>query len=123
MNNNGGLILIIIGFGLVIKNHESNELIDVLESPMANLQITSGEEIKRSYYDRGTTLGKPDYVTLYIYYQPKDNSSKADVFNELINNMKLVISNSDEIILMVNMMEKKPIKLVAISNIFFNPPS
>ena len=88
---------IIIGFAFVINNPESKELKDVLKSPMANLQITKGDEIRRTYSDRGTTLGKPDYVDVHIEYQPKATSTKVEVFNELVENMRQVVNNSDEI--------------------------
>jgi len=93
------IILIIIGFSLIIKNHQSKELKDLLKSPMANIQLTTGEEMKRSYYDRGTVLGKPGYVAIMISYQPKPGQSKTDLFNELANNMKQIINNSEEITL------------------------
>jgi len=92
------LSLSFIGFVLVIRNYQSKELKDVLASPMANLQISTGEEVEHLYYDRGTTLGKPSYVEVLIFYKPKYNQTNSAVFNELVNNMKELINNSKKII-------------------------
>ncbi|MDP9312965.1 MAG: hypothetical protein M3R24_19115 [Chloroflexota bacterium] len=81
---------IIIGLAFVIIillsgcNTRSNELNAILKSSVATTQLTTGREVSRSQQDKSTTLGKPVYAKLILEYEPVNNNTKEDVFNEIV---------------------------------------
>ena len=84
--------LLFLSFGALIlisgcKTH-SKELKAMLESPVANMQLTTAKEIKRSYNDKSVSLGKPIYAAVRIEYEPIGNHTKEDVYSEIVENIE-----------------------------------
>jgi hypothetical protein len=67
-------------------NTRSDELNAMLESSVATTQLTTGNEVSRRYQDRETKplLGKPKQPEFRIEYEPINNYTKEDVYNELV---------------------------------------
>lgn len=77
------LYLIVI-FILVSCKTQSQELKAILETPVSTTQLATGDEVSRSYQDKGVTLGKPVPAEVRIIYKPKGKYTNANIYDELI---------------------------------------
>ncbi len=82
------LFFLLFGSLILISGCESKELKAMLESPLANMQLTTAREVARSHKDKEVTLGKPIYAKVRIKYEPTGNYTKEDVFNEIVKNIE-----------------------------------
>ncbi|VAW35517.1 hypothetical protein MNBD_CHLOROFLEXI01-2376 [hydrothermal vent metagenome] len=74
-------VLIFLG-GCEIK---SPELTAMLESSASTTQLTTGREVSRRYQDSAKPLlGKPDRPEVRIEYEPINNYTKEDVYDEIV---------------------------------------
>lgn len=64
-------------------NTRSTELNAMLENPVLATQLTTGREVSRTQRDKGETLGKPIPAQVILEYEPVNNNTKEDVFNEI----------------------------------------
>ena len=84
--------LLFLSFGALILisgcKIQSKELKAMRGSPIANMQLTTAKEVKRSYRDKNITFGKPIYAYVKIEYEPKINYTKEDVYREIVNNLE-----------------------------------
>jgi hypothetical protein len=74
------VILFLLSGCRLIKSAE----LRALEDTASVLQLTTGQEVSRSLQDKGTALGKPVYAKIYIEYEPINNYTKEDVYDEII---------------------------------------
>jgi len=82
-----GLTIII---GLVISFFslkQSKELKAMLASSASNIQLSTGNEVRRSYQDSGRTLGKPIPAEVIIEYEPKNNYTEGDIYDEILKTL------------------------------------
>ena len=80
-----GLMLIISLFFL--SGCKSAEL-QAIEDSASVLQITTGQEVRRSTQDKGTALGKPVYPEIFIVYEPINNHARKEVYEEIVAILK-----------------------------------
>jgi hypothetical protein len=79
-----------LAFGILLFlsgcNAKSTELKAMLESSVATTQLTTGSEVSRQYQDRQTKplLGKPKQPEVRIEYEPINNYTKEDVYDEIV---------------------------------------
>ena len=76
-----GLMLIIFLFFL--SGCKSVEL-QAIEDSASVLQITTGREVSRSLQDKGKALGKPVYAKIIIEYEPINNHTRKEVYEEIV---------------------------------------
>jgi hypothetical protein len=94
MRNQGlNVIKIIILLALCIFllggcKEKSKELVAMLESSISTTALTTGLEIDRSQFDWGEGLIKPTRPEVRIQYKPKNNYTKEDVYEEIIENLE-----------------------------------
>jgi hypothetical protein len=74
-----GILFFLSGCSLI----KSAEL-RALDDATSVLQLTTGQEVSRLVQDKGTALGKPVYAKNYIEYEPINNYTKEDVYDEII---------------------------------------
>ena len=78
---------IALAFGVLIFfsgcNTRSDELNAMLESSASTIQLTTGREVSRWHQDKRVTLGKPIRAKVRIEYEPANNYTKEDVYNEI----------------------------------------
>lgn len=82
-------------FGLVtviflmffLSGCKSAEL-QAIENSASVLQITTGQEVDRWTHDKGKTLGKPVYPEIFIVYEPINNHTKEEVYEEIVAILK-----------------------------------
>ena len=79
-----GLILII---PLFLSGCKSAEL-QAIEDAATVLQITTGREVNRWIHDKGTALGKPIYPEIFIVYEPINNHTRKEVYEEIVAILK-----------------------------------
>ena len=82
---------IVLTFGILLflsgcKKTESTELKAMLESSAATAQLTTGSEVYRQIQDREIKplLGKPKQPEVRIEYEPINNYTKEDVYDEIV---------------------------------------
>jgi hypothetical protein len=80
-----GLILIILL--LFLRWCKSAEL-QAIEDAASVLQITTGREVRRSTQDKSTALGKPVYPEIFIVYEPINNHTRKEVYEEIVAILK-----------------------------------
>ena len=66
----------------------SKELVAMLENSISTTALTTGIEIDRSQRDWGEGLIKPTQPEVRIQYKPKNNYTKEDVYEEIIENLE-----------------------------------
>jgi hypothetical protein len=81
-----GLLTVILLMFLLSKC-KSNEL-RAIEYAASTLQITTGQEVDRWTHDKGTALGKPVYPEIFITYEPINNYTKEEVYEEIVTILK-----------------------------------
>jgi len=74
-----GVLLFLNGCG-IIKSAE----LRALEEAASVLQLTTGREVRRSLQDKGTALGKPVYAKIIIVYEPINNHTRKEVYEEIV---------------------------------------
>jgi hypothetical protein len=81
-------ILILAFFGVVILlsmyNPESAGMKAMLANPVANMQLITARETYRFQEDKDKVLGKPVYAKVRVEYEPIDNYTKGDVYDEIV---------------------------------------
>jgi hypothetical protein len=55
-----------------------------LEDSASLIQLTTGREVNRSLQDKGEVFGKPVYAEVDIDYEPIDNHTKREVYEEIV---------------------------------------
>lgn len=72
------------------KKAESGELQAMVDASAAINHLTTGKEVSRQAQERETDplFGKPKQPELRIEYEPLDNYTKADVFEEIVGVLK-----------------------------------
>lgn len=76
-----GILILFLGNKYLVK---SNELRAILATPIVTSPLTTGYEVERFVSDKGVTLGMPVYPEVLIVYEPKDDYTQRDVFDEVI---------------------------------------
>lgn len=76
-------LLTVIFLMFLLSKCKSNEL-RAIEYAASTLQITTGQELSRSIQDKGTALGKPFYPEILIVYEPINNHTTKDVYEEIV---------------------------------------
>lgn len=71
-----------IAFLFLLSGCKSPEL-QTLEKSVSILQVTKGQEVRRNIRDKGTALGKPLYAEITIVYEPINNHTSKDVYDEI----------------------------------------
>lgn len=78
------ILLVVIGLYFSGYLTQTKELKAMLKSSVPTTPLTTGREVRRSIQDKGVTLGKPIRPYVVIDYEPKDNYTKRDVFDEVV---------------------------------------
>lgn len=73
------VVLILLG-GCATRSSELN----ALEASASIIQLTTGREVSRWHQDKGVALGKPIRAEVRIEYEPANNYTKEDVYNEIV---------------------------------------
>jgi hypothetical protein len=68
---------------LFLSGCKSAEL-QAIEDAASVLQLTKGNEVRRSLQDGGTAMGKPVYPEILIIYEPINNYTLEDVYAEIV---------------------------------------
>lgn len=76
-------IALSIGILLLLSGCKSAEL-EYLETSASILQLTTGHEVSRSSQDKNVVLGKQQYAKLNIEYEPINNYTAREVFDEIV---------------------------------------
>jgi hypothetical protein len=71
----------------LLSGCKSAEL-QTLEKSVSILQITTGQEVRRRIQDKGTALGKPVYAEIAIVYEPINNHTTKEVYDEIVAILK-----------------------------------
>ncbi len=79
--------LVILVFSGVQKT-KSEGLKAMLANPVANMQLTTAREVRRYQMDKDKTLGKPGYAEILVIYEPIDNNTQGDVYDEIVGNIE-----------------------------------
>ncbi len=58
--------------------------LQALENAGSVLQLKTGQEVRRSLQDEGTALGKPVYAKIIIEYEPINNHTRKEVYDEIV---------------------------------------
>ena len=66
---------------------QSEELKAMLASRISTFQPSTGNEVRRSYQDKGVTLGKPIPAEVIIEYKPIGNYTVGDVYDEIVKTL------------------------------------
>jgi hypothetical protein len=74
-----GILFFLSGCSLI----KSSQL-RAIEDAASVLQLTTGREVERWTQDKGTALGKPIYAQVLIVYEPINNHTKKEVFDEIV---------------------------------------
>ncbi len=82
-NKKFAIFALALGVLLCLSGCKSAEL-QAVEKSASILQITTGQEVSRALQDKGVALGKPVYAEIIIVYEPINNHTKEDVFEELV---------------------------------------
>jgi hypothetical protein len=82
-----GFVIVIFLLMLFLSGCKPAEL-KTLESSSSIIQLQTGLEVRRSLQDKDTVLGKPIYAEMYIEYEPIDNYTKKEVYDEIIAILK-----------------------------------
>lgn len=80
-------IILALGILFFFSGCKSAEL-KTLESTVSTLQPQMGREVSRSLEDKDTVLGKPVYAKIRIQYEPINQYTKEDVFDEIVAILK-----------------------------------
>jgi len=81
-------ILIFLAFAVFFAsryNPPATELQAILESPAADLQLLTAQEVERLHEDTSISLGTRYRAETRIKYKPVDGHTKEDVFNEIVD--------------------------------------
>ena len=78
-------IYIVLAFGvlLLLSGCQSAEL-KAMENSTSIIELTTGSEVSRWRQDKGVTLGKPDYPEVRIEYEPVNNYTLEDIYDEIV---------------------------------------
>jgi hypothetical protein len=90
MHNKKARIILFIGLTLtlLLSGCKSAEL-QALEKAASSIPpLTTGREVRRSLQDKGTALGKPVYAEILIVYEPVNNHTRKDVYEEAVAILK-----------------------------------
>ena len=82
---NNRLYLFALAFGvlLFLSGCKSAEL-KALENSASIIQLTTGREISRSLKDKAVVLAKQQYAEVTIKYEPINNYTRRDVYDEIV---------------------------------------
>jgi formylglycine-generating enzyme required for sulfatase activity len=80
-------IALAFGVLLCLSGCKSAEL-TAMESSVLIIQLSKGREVERFIDDKGEALGKPIYPGVLIVYEPINNYTKKDVFDEIVAILK-----------------------------------
>jgi hypothetical protein len=79
------VIAVVIGVLIYLKvTAKSAELTAMIENPVTTTPLVTAREVRRWEHDKGQSLGKPLYAEVTVEYEPVNNYTKVDVFNEII---------------------------------------
>ena len=62
--------------------------LQALENSTSVMQLSTGREVRRWINDKGKALGKPVYAEILIVYEPDNNHTREDVYNEIVAILK-----------------------------------
>ena len=87
--NMNKLYIIALAFGILffLSGCKSAEL-RAIDNSASVLQITTGQEVDRWTHDKGTALGKPVYAKILIVYEPINNHTRKEVYEEVVAILK-----------------------------------
>ena len=77
-----GLVTVIF-LMLFLSGCKSAEL-QAIENSASVLQITTGREVNKWTHDKGVTLGKPVDAKILIVYEPINNHTRKEVYEEIV---------------------------------------
>ena len=88
-NNKNKLYILALAFGILLflSGCKSAEL-RAIENSASVLQITMGQEVNRWTQDKGVALGKPVYAKIIIEYEPINNHTRKEVYEEIVTVLK-----------------------------------
>lgn len=91
-NNQNKLYIFFLAFAIlsllsgcrITKSAQLREL----ENLVSVIQLTTGREVSRSLQDKDVALGKPVLAEIYIEYEPINNYTKKEVYDEIVAILK-----------------------------------
>ena len=78
-------VVLVLGVFLFLSWRETKSAqLQELESLASIIQLNTGRELSRSYQDTEAGFTGPIYAELRINYEPIDNYTKEEVYNEIV---------------------------------------
>jgi hypothetical protein len=82
------VLMVVISLLLPLLSACKSAALQTIEDAASVLQLTKGREVNRWTQDTGKALGKPVYPDILIVYEPVNNHTRKEVYEEIVTILK-----------------------------------